>query len=84
MPYFDSTAIRRAEYVLSTKRLTIWFVGDDDPYDYPGVPAEVFDGLCRAASQGQYFNACIRDAYRGRRRGRPRRAGGRSHPRSPP
>lgn len=82
MPYFDSTAIRRAEYEPATRTLTIWFVGNDDPYDYPAVPSAVFDGLCRADSQGQFFNACIRDSYPGHRRARPRRAGKRPHPRS--
>lgn len=63
MPVFNSTAVRRAEYNLSTRVLQLWFVDSGGPYDYYGVPPHIFDGLCRAGSKGSYFNAYIRDRY---------------------
>jgi hypothetical protein len=64
MPYFNSSAISRAEYDDASKRLKIWFVESGGPYDYFGVPRQIYDGLCAAGSKGQYFAAYIRDIYR--------------------
>ncbi|MEP9372563.1 KTSC domain-containing protein [Mesorhizobium sp. KR1-2] len=63
MPVFNSTAIRRAEYDSSTGVLQLWFTESGGPYNYYGVPPQVFDGLCRASSKGGYFNSHIRDRY---------------------
>ncbi len=63
MPTFNSTAIQRAEYDANTAVLSLWFTGSGGPYDYFLVPARVFDGLCRAASKGSYYNQHIRDHY---------------------
>jgi hypothetical protein len=64
MPVFSSTAIRRAEYDRDTRVLRVWFADSGNQYDYSDVPQYVFDGLCRAASKGSYFNDHIRDHYR--------------------
>lgn len=66
MPFFSSTAIRRAEYNPSTMILQLWFAESGGPYDYYGVPQHVFDGLCSASSKGSYFNSYIRDRYSAR------------------
>lgn len=63
MPVFNSTAIRRAEYDPVSKVLQLWFAESGGPYDYYGVPQQVFDGLCHASSKGGYFNDHIRDRY---------------------
>lgn len=46
---------------------------DSGSYFYFGVPEALFDGLCRAASAGTFFNRLIKDRFRyehdpGRRR----------------
>lgn len=61
--FYGSSAIRRAEYNPATAVLQIWFVESGGPYDFYGVPQYVFDGLCRAASKGTYYNDHIRDRY---------------------
>lgn len=63
MPYFNSSAISRAEYNPATGTLTIWFVESGGPYDYYGVPTSVWEGLLSATSKGTYFNDYIRDRY---------------------
>lgn len=63
MPYFNSTAINRAEYDELNQTLHLWFVDSGGPYSYYGVPKWVFDGLCNAASKGGYYNQHIRDKY---------------------
>ncbi|PKP76724.1 MAG: KTSC domain-containing protein [Alphaproteobacteria bacterium HGW-Alphaproteobacteria-3] len=63
MPTFISSAIRRAEYNPNSHVLQIWFVDSGGPYDYFGVPQDIFDGLCRAVSKGTYFNDHIRDRF---------------------
>ncbi|WP_183627718.1 KTSC domain-containing protein [Novosphingobium sediminicola] len=62
MPYFNSSAIKRAEYDDATGRLTIWFP-QGHSYDYCGVPPEIWQGLLSAGSPGRYFNAFIADRY---------------------
>src|SRR5690606_23360480 len=49
MPYFNSTAISRAEYDSGTLR--IWFVESGGPYDFYNVPLHIFEGLCNAVSK---------------------------------
>jgi hypothetical protein len=63
MHYFNSTAIRAANYNLATGTLTLWFTSGGQGYDYFGVPAYIFEGLLNAVSKGSYFNAYIRDQY---------------------
>ena len=63
MPYFRSTAIKRAEYDEDTRTLTLYFVETGGPYHYRNVPENIFDGLCKARSKGRYFNDHIRDKY---------------------
>ncbi|AWN36535.1 KTSC domain-containing protein [Methylobacterium radiodurans] len=63
MPRFNSSAIERAEYDEPSSTLQIWFVESGGPYSYYGVPPHIFQGLCAAASQGQYFAVYIRDKY---------------------
>lgn len=67
MPTFNSSAIRRAEYDAQNSVLQIWFVDSGGPYNYYGVPQEVYDGLCQASSKGSYFASRIRDRYSSRR-----------------
>lgn len=62
MPYFNSSAIKRAEYDSQTMRMTIWFP-QGHSYDFCGVPAHVWEGLCNAGSKGTYYNDHIRDRY---------------------
>ena len=62
MPYFNSSAIKRAEYDADTQRLTIWFP-EGKPYDYCRVPQNIWEGLCNAGSQGIYFNQHIDGKY---------------------
>ncbi len=63
MPWFDSTAIARAEYDPDNRVLQIWFRPSGGPYDHLDVPEEVFHDLCTAASPGRYYNRHIRDRY---------------------
>jgi hypothetical protein len=60
LPYFNSTAIKRAEY--ETGRLTIWFPAGHF-YNYCNVPENVWQGLLQAASKGKYFNTYIDGRY---------------------
>lgn len=62
MPYFNSSAIKRAEYDPQTMRLSLWFP-DGGPYYFCRVPQQIFDNLCRAVSKGGYYNDHIRDRY---------------------
>lgn len=62
MPYFNSSAIKRAEYDPQTRRLTIWFP-EGKPNYYCNVPQHVWDGLINARSKGRYFNDHIDEKY---------------------
>lgn len=62
MPYYNSSAIKRAEYNLATMRLKLWFP-NDGPYDFCGVPQHIWDGLLNARSKGTYYNDKIHDKY---------------------
>jgi hypothetical protein len=63
MPFFNSSAVKRAEYDPTTKRLEIWFP-EGHSYIYCGVTEQVYQGLLHTPSKGTYFNARIRDFYR--------------------
>ena len=50
------------EYDSGTEQLTIGFK-NASVYRYDHVPAGVYDGLLRTASQGGYFSSHIKTAY---------------------
>jgi len=62
LPYFNSSAVKRAEYNHATRELTIWFP-EGKPYSYCNVPEHVWEGLCNAQSKGRYFNDHIDEKY---------------------
>lgn len=62
MPNFNSSAINRAEYDPTTRRLTIWFK-EGKPYDFCNVPQHIYEGLCRASSHGDYYHQHIAGRY---------------------
>ena len=62
MPYFNSSAIKRAEYDPPSMKMTIWFP-EGHSYGFCRVPAHVWEGLLRSASKGTYYNNHIRDRY---------------------
>lgn len=62
MPYFNSSAIKRAEYDASSMRMTLWFP-EGHSYDFCRVPEAIWTGLLAASSKGTYYNARIRDRY---------------------
>lgn len=62
MPYFNSSAIKRAEYDVQSSRLTLWFP-EGRSYNYCAVPVSVWNGLLSAPSKGRYFNANIDGRY---------------------
>lgn len=62
MPIFSSSAIKRAEYDSSTRRLTLWFP-EGHSYDFCRVPGQIWEGLLQARSKGTYYNQHIRDKY---------------------
>ncbi|WP_240231443.1 KTSC domain-containing protein [Devosia lacusdianchii] len=63
MVYFDSKAIRRAEYDADARVLYLWFRESSGPYGYRDVPEDVFDSLCAAESQGRFYREQILDRY---------------------
>ncbi len=63
MPVFNSSAVKEAVYDAQTQRLTLWLGAERRKYDYCNVPQSVYDGLCRAASKGGYFNSRIDGRY---------------------
>lgn len=63
MPYFNSTAIARAEYDTITLRLQIWFRQSGGPYTYYGVPEAIWARFLQAPSKGRFFDLYIRDQY---------------------
>lgn len=62
MPNFQSKAIKRAEYDEDTGVLQVWFPRSG-PYDFCGVPTDVWEGLLQAPSKGAFYNLYIRDKY---------------------
>jgi len=55
MPYFNSSAIRRAEYDSVSSTLTLWFAESGGPYHYYGVPKHVWEALLSASSKGTFL-----------------------------
>ena len=62
MPYFNSSAIKRAEYNPTIMQMTIWFP-EGKPYDFCNVPSHIWEGLCSARSKGRYYNQHIEGRY---------------------
>lgn len=62
MPYFNSSAVKRAEYDPLTMRLTLWFA-QGHSYDFCHVPAHIWNGLLAAGSKGTYYNDHIAGRY---------------------
>jgi len=62
MPQTGSSVIARIDYNAPARELHVTFTSGRR-YSYSGVPAEVYYQFCRAASQGAFFNALIRDRY---------------------
>ncbi|RUR68665.1 KTSC domain-containing protein [Variovorax guangxiensis] len=61
---FVSNALVKGTYEPTTSLLRLWFTSEPHQgYDYPGVPASVWHGLCLARSAGTYYNEHIRDQY---------------------
>ncbi len=63
MVYFNSTAIRGAQYDERTKLLQLQFTSGSKVYDYPGVPDWIYRGLLAAVSKGMFYNQHIRDKF---------------------
>ena len=66
MPKVDSSAIDFVEYVEATGALLVVFHNDDQTYEYPGVPRELYARMLSAESVGKFFNAYIRRQYSAR------------------
>lgn len=64
MPILNSSAIARAEYNPTTRKMQIWFRGGTHAYDYFNVPESVYQGLIHASSPGSYYDHYIKDRYR--------------------
>jgi lysyl-tRNA synthetase class 2 len=62
VPYIESTAVRRIEYDGLSRGLVVVFT-TGRRYTYYDVPRDVYQDFIDAQSQGQYFNARIRDRY---------------------
>ena len=62
MEAINSSAIRAVGYDGCT--LAVQFRTGDTIYEHPGVPYEVFVGLMRASSKGEYCNRHIRGKYK--------------------
>jgi KTSC domain-containing protein len=58
----ESSMLRGVGYDSETRTLEIEFTSGQ-VYEYHDVPPEVYAGLLRAESLGQYFHENIRDAY---------------------
>jgi hypothetical protein len=58
----DSTTIKRCFYDHTKGILKVEF-NSGSLYEYEGVPSEVYDSLCKAESQGRFFNESIKSNY---------------------
>jgi hypothetical protein len=63
MPFLNSTALTQVEYNAGTRQLYIWFAKGNGPYTYYGVPEQIYVGLIRAPSPGEYYNTYIKDRF---------------------
>ena len=58
----DSSTIKRCFYDYTKSVLKVEF-NSGTLYEYEGVPSEVYDGLCKAESQGRFFSESIKGNY---------------------
>jgi len=58
----DSSTIKRCFYDYTKGVLKVEF-NSGTLYEYEGVPTEVYDGLCKAESQGRFFSESIKGNY---------------------
>lgn len=61
-PLRNSTSGWQAGYDQGTQTLTIVFPGGK-PYEFTGVPPDVWKGLLEAPSAGAYYHQMIKGAY---------------------
>ncbi|MFD2578873.1 KTSC domain-containing protein [Novosphingobium colocasiae] len=61
--FFNSSAIKRAEYDAPSMRLKLWFSRRWPLRLFAGSPQHIWDGLLSARSKGTYYNDHIRDRY---------------------
>ncbi len=66
MPKVDSSAIDFVDYVDATSALRVVFHNDDQTYEYPSVPRDLYDRMLGAESVGIFFNTHIRRQYSAR------------------
>ncbi|WP_352895904.1 KTSC domain-containing protein [Mesorhizobium sp. M0983] len=59
-----STSIRKMEYDLDRRTLSVWFVASGKRYEFEGVPPETFAAFRAAFAKGRYFNDHIRNHFR--------------------
>ncbi|MER8911492.1 KTSC domain-containing protein [Mesorhizobium sp. M0854] len=59
-----STSIRKMEYDLDRRTLSVWFVASGKRYEFEGVPPETFAAFRAAFAKGRYFNDHIRNNFR--------------------
>ncbi|MER9490050.1 KTSC domain-containing protein [Mesorhizobium sp. M0563] len=59
-----STSIRKMEYDLDRRTLSVWFVASGKRYEFEGVPSETFAAFRAAFAKGRYFNDHIRNNFR--------------------
>jgi lysyl-tRNA synthetase class 2 len=57
-----SSVIRTFSYDPDARQLHVTFVSGRR-YRYDAVPREVYEGMRRAFSKGQFFNSRVRDAF---------------------
>lgn len=65
----ESSMIHAVGYDAEKRILEIVF-NRGRTYEYLDVPPDVYEGLMKASSKGQYFLGMIRDVYEDRRIGR--------------
>jgi hypothetical protein len=62
MPAVKSSVIRFFRYDAPERALHVTFTSSKT-YIYLDVPPEIYEGLLKADSQGEFFNEEIRDQY---------------------
>ncbi|MER8710278.1 KTSC domain-containing protein [Mesorhizobium sp. M1088] len=59
-----SSSIRKTEYDLDSKTLSVWFVASGKRYQFEDVPQDTYAGFRAAVAKGRYFNDHIRNNFR--------------------
>jgi hypothetical protein len=62
MPYVESSMMRHVDYDEGTNELDITFEGGKT-YRYFKVPHQIYDGLLKAESKGEFFNEHIKNLF---------------------